>query len=138
VTDAMHTMLRQLGDQLGLPYLAWDGNDCCGLDFDHGLHAEIRYVDRAEALNLVLELGMLPAPGAGDVLRWLAAANLDPALLDQAQFALDTETGGLYLCRTLDGQGLDAAALMAALRGMVSIGKRWQASITPSAEAPGA
>jgi len=130
----MHSLLRQLGDQLGLPQLAYDANDCCGLDFDRELHAEIRYVDRAEAFNLVLELGTLPDAGAGDLLRWLAAANLEPALLDQAQFALDTGTGGLYLCRTLDAQGLEVAGLIAALRSLVSLGKRWRASVTPSVQ----
>jgi hypothetical protein len=129
MSDSMHILLSGLGEQLGLSHIPYSANDGCALDFDGELHVEIRHVERADAVNLVLELGTLPDAGAGDWMRWLAAANLDPALLDQGQFALDTNTGGLYLCRTLDAQGLAVSGLMAALRGLVTVGRTFRSSL---------
>ncbi len=122
----IQSLMRDLSQQLNLPTLRLDESHCCGLEFDRSVHTELRYVERADVFNLVMEVGDLPTDETGSALRWLAAANLDPVNLDGCHFAFDSQTRKVCLCRTLDAQGLDCAQLLDAIGSIVRVGKCWR------------
>lgn len=119
--------IAELGRQLGLPQLAWDGEGECALLFDDDLHAELRHAPDDGLLHLAAEVGVLPADAAGDLLRRMAMANLDPGNLGLCTLALDRDT--VVVGRCLETQDLSSDTLIAALRQLVLTARTWRSGL---------
>ncbi|MES2481995.1 MAG: type III secretion system chaperone [Pseudomonadota bacterium] len=127
MTESPQELIAELGRQLGLPQLAWDGEGECALLFDDDLHAELRYSSDDGLLHLAAEVGALPVETAGDLLRRMAMANLDPGNLGLCHIALDRDT--VVVGRCLASQDLTSGILIDALRQTVLTAKTWRSCL---------
>lgn len=127
MSASLQNLIAELGRQLGLPQLAWDSEGECALVFDDDLHAELRYAPDDGLLHLAAEVGALPVDDAGDLLRRMAMANLDPGNLGQCLLALDRDT--ILVGRCLSAQDLASDTVIDALRQMVLTAKTWRSCL---------
>jgi len=127
MSGSPQNLIAELGRQLGLPQLAWDSEGECALLFDDDLHAELRYAPDDGLLHLAAEVGALPADAAGELLRRMAMANLDPGNLGHCTLALDRDT--VVVGRCLAAQDLASGTVMDALRQLVLTAKTWRSCL---------
>lgn len=114
------TLLHQLAQRLGLPSLQPDARDSCGLCFDEDLQVDLYHVADQGVLALAAEVGVPHEAARGPLLRWMLAANLNPAEQDDLYYALRPDKRAVTLCRSLQTEGLDADGLLGTLAQLVA------------------
>ncbi len=109
------SVIAELARHLGLPAEALDDAQPRRVDLSVGLPLEWRWVAPLPALCLAIPLGQVLGHRQDETLINALAANLYLADGGHPHYALSPQDDTLYLCRTLCGEGLDAAQAIAAI-----------------------
>ena len=97
----IHSILTQLGQQMGLPQLKLDENNVCRLVFDQRLVVDIEATDNNKVIHFYALVGELPPENKEDFMANLLEANLFGKGTGGSAFALDHNHQEIYLCRLL-------------------------------------
>ncbi len=97
----IHSILSQLGQQMGLPQLKLDENRVCRLVFDQRLVVDIEASDDEKIVHLYALVGEVPPEDKEAFMALLLEANLFGKGTGGSAFALDHNHHEVYLCRVV-------------------------------------
>ena len=119
--------IASLGEVLGIENLELDEEDnSCLLQIDGRLEIHITFNDDRDELIIHHRVGKLPEEGRCDVVEQLLEANLFWAGTQGATLSIERETGDVFLARALNPNGLDGAALGAAVVAIADVADYWR------------
>jgi len=119
-------LLDEINDRLGLTDAPFESPDGCGLDFDGNLHIDAYYAADRDKLFLCAEVGSVYETEKPALLRTLLNANLAPATLADAHFALDAAANAITLSRTLPLDNQTADGVLQAIDALAATCRIWR------------
>ncbi|HSW15749.1 MAG TPA: type III secretion system chaperone [Ramlibacter sp.] len=125
----MHSTLlfTRVAATLGLSTLKPNHIDACAIAVDRDVQVEPRHDEALGMVSLCVGVARIPAHRAAVTQRAALAANLRPADLGGAHFALHPGRSELLLCAALEDPGSDPAPVCAAVARMVALCRHWRA-----------
>ena len=132
--SSLASVLSALGEQLGIPGLAFDHNNCCRLVFDDRQMLELRAAGAQRRLVLSSRLGQAGAQWPSGAERKLLQANLWRAGTGGGWFALD-EHGQACLQQDVVIEDGGIAELLMKIEAMLNSLDLWERHLQEGVEA---
>ena len=130
--QALDLLLREFGQSIDLPELAFDDEDCCTLTFDD-LAVVLSYRREQEKLCLYTDVGLIEHASRETLLGLLEANALHRFVGDGVIGVCPDDEGRAYVVvysMLLDAESLNLARLDRALRGFLEMAETWRDKVT--------
>jgi len=125
----IHSLLSQLGQQMGLPNLKLDQHRVCRLIFDKKFTVDIEATDDERVVHFYALVGEVPPHDKDKFMAYLLEANLFGKGTGGATFALDHNHRDIYLCRALAVEQLSYQDFVNMLEAFVNYLEAWVGKI---------
>ena len=135
-------LLKDFGENVGIPGLALDDSGCCCLSFDD-LLVNVEYNDQTRQFFLSAHIGDLPAEGREALYERLLSANYFFRDTQGATLAIDKPSNRVLLVFQAPASALDATIFSNTVRNFIQTTEQWRDRVAraaspelPSAIAP--
>lgn len=118
-------ILKELGNQMGLPNLKLDDNKVCRLIFDKKFTVDIEASEDLKTVHLYSALCIIPPRDKENLFESLLEANLFGRGTGGASFGVDLEMGEILLSRTLVMEKTDYQDFVNILESFVNYVEAW-------------
>lgn len=118
-------LLANLGQNIGLPNLAFSDYNTCRLEVGEGLMVDIEHAAEAGLLHIYAVVGVLPEIGREKLYEKLLTANLFGGGTGGASLAVDVEERQILLCRSFPDELLEPTEFLHLLEGFLAAVKAW-------------
>ena len=118
-------VIREFGEKIGIPQLAFDNRGFCQLAFDDRTVVQIQANDEAGTCVLFSLVATLEHGDRLPVYESLLQANLFWSGTDGATLSVEPQTGSVFLARQLPQQVMDLPTFETLMESFVNIAEFW-------------